>query len=99
MLPENDKINIRHCLAISIKFGGVDFKRQWANTKKITRQIQQRLGDQSIGFSISYFLFALLLNSKLLNFNVALNHFSKQSAANSNSTVKISEIAMLLFVA
>ena len=35
MFSENDKIDIRHCLAISIKFGGVNFEREWTNTTSI----------------------------------------------------------------
>ena len=32
MLPDNDKTDMRYCSAISIKFGGVNFKREWTNT-------------------------------------------------------------------
>ena len=35
MLLENDKINIRHCLAISIKFGGINLELEWTNTATI----------------------------------------------------------------
>ena len=76
MLLENDKIDIRHCLALGIKFGSVFFERKCANTAMVVRPV--------IGSSILCFLFLLLLKSKLVNLHFALNHFSKQSAANFN---------------
>ena len=39
-----------------------------------------------------------LVNSKLFNLNFLLNHFSKQSAANFNFVLNISEIAILFFL-
>ena len=39
MLSENDKVDIRHCLAISIKFGGVNFEKEWTNTTTIAQPI------------------------------------------------------------
>ena len=41
MFLENDKIVIRHCLVISIKFGCVNFKREWANTATVARPINR----------------------------------------------------------
>ena len=41
MLSENDKIDIRHSLAISIKFGGISFEREWRNTTTIARPINR----------------------------------------------------------
>ena len=76
MLLENDKIDIRHCLALGIKFGSVIFERKCANTAMVVPPV--------IGSSILCFLFLLLLKSKLVNLHFALNHFSKQSAANFN---------------
>ena len=61
-------------------------------------QRQQRSYDQSIGCSISYFLFTSLLSFKLFDLNFLLNHFSKQSAENFNLVVNISEIAILFFL-
>ena len=41
MLLENDKIDIRYCLAISIKFGGINFEREWTNTATIVQPINR----------------------------------------------------------
>ena len=41
MLLENDKIDIRHCLAISIKFGSVNFERECAYTATVARPINK----------------------------------------------------------
>ena len=41
MLPENDKINIRQCLVISIKFGSINLEREWTNTTTIARSINR----------------------------------------------------------
>lgn len=90
MLLEHDKIDITHSLLAS----------NWvALIFRGNVQIQQRSRDQSIGFSISHFFFALLLSFKLLALNFVLNHFSQQSATNLKLVVNISEIAILLFLA
>ena len=39
MLSENDKIDIIHSLAISIKFGGINFEREWTITTTIMQSI------------------------------------------------------------
>ena len=66
MFLENDKINIIHRIKSASNLVAL--------ISRGNMQIHQRLHDQSIGFSVSYFLIALLLNSKLDNLNFALNY-------------------------
>ena len=51
MLLENDKIDIRHCLALGIKFGSVIFESKCANTAMVVRPV--------IGSSIVFSLFVI----------------------------------------
>ena len=60
-------------------------------------QKQQRPSIKSIGFSISYFLFTSLLNSRFLDLNFLLNHLIGQSPANFISVLNISATANSFF--
>ena len=58
--------------------------------------MQQRPSIQSIGFSMSYFLFTSL-NSRFLDLNFLLNHLIRQSPSNLISLLNILAIANLFF--
>ena len=60
-------------------------------------QIHHRYRCQSVGISISYLHLTSRLNSKWLDLILALNHFSRQSAATSSSKLNISDIAISFF--
>ena len=89
MLFTNDNIDIGHCFIVSVKFGGVNFERECTNTASFCCQ--------SIGFSISYLRLTPRLKSKWLELILALNHFSKQSAATFNLQLNILEIGIFFF--
>ena len=36
MLFENDKIGIGHCFVVGVKFGGVNFEREYTNTPSLS---------------------------------------------------------------
>ena len=41
MLLENNKIDIRHCFVIDIKFGSIDFDKEYANTATVARPVNR----------------------------------------------------------
>ena len=90
MLPENDKINIRHCLAISIKFGGINFVKEWTNTTTIVQPINR----------IFNFVFSLctFTQFQIVQFELCIEPFQQKSAMNFDLVVNILEIAILLFL-
>ena len=60
-------------------------------------QLQQRPSIQSIGFSISCFLFTSLIDSRVLDLNFLLNHLIRQSPANFISVLNVSATANFFF--
>ena len=89
MLFENDKIGIGHCFVVGVNLVGL--------ISRGNIQIHHRYRCQSVGISISYLHLTSRLNSKWLDLILALNHFSRQSAATSSSQLNISDIAISFF--
>ena len=90
MFLEKNKDSIGHYFFIC-------FVRCWFNLKRKRTMTTAILWPTSrmLNFIFSFYT---LINSELYDLNVLLNRFNKQSAANFNYVLNISEIAILLFL-
>ena len=92
VLYENNNTSIRHLFCCCVKICWVKFKWKFTTTATSFYPIKEWNG-----FSISYFLFRLLLNLRFLDLNVLLSHLLRQSPANFISVLNISATAHLFF--
>ena len=90
-LLENDKIDIRNCFIIRIKFGSINFEREWENTAMIARPINR----------IYNFVFSLctITQFQIVWFEFCVEPFQQTLSPKFNLVVNISETAISLFLA
>ena len=67
MLLENDKIDIRHCFIICIKFASINFEEEWTNTATVARAVNR----------IFNFIFSLcaIIQFKFVKFKFCVESF------------------------